>query len=75
MKKITIFALILSVFGALNAGFWGWFQFDIVAWLCHGNTNWTARFVYAIIGFSSLWSLRFYWFLKIRSTFLKENIN
>lgn len=58
MKRfISGLAMILVVIGALNWGLWGFFQFDLVAWLFHGNTMWLSRLVYAIIGLAGVWSL------------------
>ncbi|MGE5196101.1 MAG: DUF378 domain-containing protein [Anaerolineae bacterium] len=57
MKVLKVIALLLVIIGALNWGLWGFFQFDLVAWLFHGNTNWMSRVVYAIIGLAGLWSL------------------
>jgi uncharacterized membrane protein YuzA (DUF378 family) len=51
-------AFLLIIIGALNWGLWGFFQFDIVAWLFKGNTTWLSRLIYAIIGLAGLWSLR-----------------
>jgi uncharacterized protein len=56
-KCCNVLALILVVLGALNWGLWGFFQFDFVAWLFHGNTTWLARLIYAIIGLAGVWSL------------------
>jgi uncharacterized membrane protein YuzA (DUF378 family) len=59
MKKVlNVFSLILILAGAINWGLWGFFQFDFVAWLCKGNTNWLARLIYAIIGLGGVWGLR-----------------
>lgn len=59
MKKcITMFAFVLIVIGALNWGLWGFFQFDLVAWLCGGNTTGLSRLVYAVIGLAGVWNLR-----------------
>lgn len=52
-------AFILVVIGALNWGLWGFFQFDLVAWLFGSNTVWTSRLVYGLVGLAGLWSLRF----------------
>ena len=60
MKCLNFLALLLIVIGALNWGLWGFFQFDIVAWLCGGNTTWPARFAYAILGLAGVWSLGFF---------------
>ncbi len=51
-------ALVLVVIGALNWGLWGFFQFDLVAWLCGGNTSMLSRFVYAIVGLAGLFSIK-----------------
>ncbi len=53
-KFIRLLALILVVIGALNWGLWGFFQFDLVAWLFNGNTTMIARVVYAIIGLAGV---------------------
>jgi hypothetical protein len=59
MKLLNFLALILIIVGALNWGLWGFFQFDVVAWLCGGNTTWLARFVYAVVGLAGVWGLGF----------------
>ena len=51
-------ALALVVIGALNWGLWGFFQFDLVAWLFDGNTGMLSRVVYAIIGLAGLFSIK-----------------
>lgn len=57
--KITAgVALALAVIGALNWGLWGFFQFDLVAWLFDGNTSTLSRIIYAIIGLAGLISVR-----------------
>ncbi|MBI2743344.1 MAG: DUF378 domain-containing protein [Chlamydiales bacterium] len=59
MKKcVSTVAMFLVVIGALNWGLWGFFQFDLVAWLCKGNTNWMSRVIYSIIGLAGVWSLK-----------------
>jgi len=58
MKFLSVLAFLLVVIGALNWGLWGFFQFDIVAWIGHGNTSWLSRFLYAIIGLAGVWTLR-----------------
>src|SRR3990167_541064 len=57
MKCVNFIALVLVLAGAINWGLWGFFQFDLVAWLASGNTSWAARFVYAIVGLAGVWSL------------------
>lgn len=58
MKCISYIALILIIIGALNWGLWGFFQFDLVAWIFGGNTMWASRVVYSLIGLAGLWSLK-----------------
>ncbi len=59
MQIISCLSLVLIIIGALNWGLWGFFQFDFVAWLFHGNTTAASRVIYSIIGLAGLWSLRF----------------
>lgn len=60
MKKVVnVLSLILILAGAINWGLWGFFQFDLVAWLCNGNTNALSRLIYSIIGLAGVWGLRF----------------
>ncbi|MBS0647866.1 MAG: DUF378 domain-containing protein [Verrucomicrobia bacterium] len=59
MKALNVLSLILILVGALNWGLWGFFQFDLVAWLAHGNTSMLARFIYAIVGLAGVWGLGF----------------
>ncbi len=58
-KFLNGLALLLILAGALNWGLWGFFQFDMVAWLFKGNTTGTSRLIYAIIGLAGVWGLRF----------------
>lgn len=57
---LNVLSLILIVLGAINWGLWGFFQFDLVAWIFHGNTVWPSRIVYAIIGLAGVWGLGFF---------------
>lgn len=59
MRCLNFLALLLIVIGALNWGLWGFFQFDLVAWLCHGNTNWLARVIYSLVGLAGVLGLGF----------------
>ena len=59
MKIMNVLALILILVGALNWGFWGFFQFDLVAWLFGGDSSWLSRLVYSLVGISGLWGLTF----------------
>lgn len=51
--------LLLILIGALNWGLWGFFQFDIVAWVFGSNSSALSRIVYGIIGLSGVWGLSF----------------
>ncbi len=59
MRKREKLALAVIILSALNMGFWGWYQFDFIAWFFHSNTSWTSRFFYSISGFSALFFLYF----------------
>ena len=47
-------ALILAIVGGLNWGSIGLFQFDIVAWICGGQTSLVARIVYTVVALAAL---------------------
>ncbi len=59
MKCLNVVSLLLIIVGALNWGLWGFFQFDLVAFLFGGNTTWMSRLVYGIVGLAGVWSLGF----------------
>ena len=48
-------ALILAIVGGLNWGSIGLFQFDVVAWICGGQTSLVARIVYTVVALAALW--------------------
>lgn len=50
-------ALIISIIGALNWGSVGLFKFDIVAWICGGQTSIAARVIYTIVALAGLWCI------------------
>ncbi len=58
MKMLNLITSILVVIGALNWGLWGFFQFDLVAFLFGGMTAGLSRIVYAIVGLSGLWQAK-----------------
>lgn len=58
MKALNVVAFILVIIGAINWGLWGFFQFDLVAWLFGGNTTGLSRVIYGIIGLAGLWTIR-----------------
>lgn len=40
----------LIIIGALNWGLWGFFQFDLVAWLFQGPSSMMSRVIYSLVG-------------------------
>lgn len=50
-------ALTLLIIGGINWGSVGLFQFDIVAWICGGQTGIVSRIIYALVGISALWCI------------------
>jgi len=48
-------ALVFLIIGGLNWGSIGLFRFDIVAWLCGGQTAIISRIVYTLVGLCALW--------------------
>ncbi|MGN0452596.1 MAG: DUF378 domain-containing protein [Ruminococcus sp.] len=50
-------ALTLLIIGGINWGSIGLFQFDIVAWICGGQTGIISRIIYAVVGLSALWCI------------------
>ena len=50
-------ALILTVIGALNWGSIGLFQFDIVAWICGGQSALISRIIYTVVALAGVWCI------------------
>ena len=50
-------ALILTGIGALNWGSIGLFQFDIVAWICGGQSSLLSRIIYTVVGLAGVWCI------------------
>ena len=50
-------ALTLAIVGALNWGSIGLFSFDLVAWICGGQTALLARIIYAAVGLAGIWCI------------------
>jgi len=57
MMIIDRVALILTVIGGINWGSVGLFRFDIVAWLCGGQTSTVSRVIYTLVGLAALWCI------------------
>ena len=47
-------SLILTIIGAINWGLVGIFKFDLVAWICGGQTSLIARIIYTLVNQRSL---------------------
>ena len=54
MDKI---ALILAIIGGINWGCIGIFKFDLVAYLCGGQTSAVSRVIYTLVGLAALWCI------------------
>ena len=54
MDKIM---LTLAVVGALNWGCIGIFKFDVVAWLCGGQTSTLSRVIFTLVGLAGVWCI------------------
>lgn len=50
-------SLILAVIGAINWGLVGFAKFDLVAWICGGQTAVVSRIIYALVGLAGLWCI------------------
>jgi len=50
-------ALILAIIGGINWGSIGLFQFDIVAWICGGQSALVSRIIYTLVGLAALWCI------------------
>lgn len=50
-------ALTLLIIGGLNWGSVGIFQFDLVAWICGGQTGIVSRIIYILVGLSAIWCI------------------
>ena len=63
-------ALVLTIIGALNWGSIGLFSFDIVAWLCGGQTALLSRVIYTVIALAGVWCIS----LLFRSEDSREDV-
>ena len=50
-------ALLLAIIGAVNWGLVGIAKFDLVAWLCGGQTAVVSRIIYTLVGLAGLWCI------------------
>ena len=56
LNKIS---LILLIIGGINWGSIGIFQFDLVAWICGGQTSILSRIIYTLVGLCAIWCISF----------------
>lgn len=54
MKTLQSIALILTIIGAINWGFIGLFDFNLVASLFGGENEAVTRLIYSLVGFAGL---------------------
>ena len=57
INMIDRIALILAIIGGINWGSVGLFRFDLVAWICGGQTSLVSRIIYTIVGLASIWCI------------------
>lgn len=50
-------SLVITIIGAINWLLVGLFQFDLVAYICGGQTSTLSRIVYSIVGIAGLWCI------------------
>ncbi len=50
-------ALVLAIIGGLNWGSVGLFRFDLVAWICGGQTATLSRVIYTLVGLAAVWCI------------------
>jgi len=50
-------ALIVAIIGGLNWGSIGLFRFDLVAYLCGGQTSTLSRVIYTLVGLAAVWCI------------------
>lgn len=57
MSVLDRIALALTMVGGINWGLVGIFKFDLVAWICGGQTSLIARIIYVLVGICALWCI------------------
>ncbi|MBB6448198.1 hypothetical protein HNR44_000147 [Geomicrobium halophilum] len=57
MSAIQRTALVLVIIGAINWGFIGFLQFDLVATIFGGQESVLARIIYGLVGISGLYAI------------------
>ena len=54
---MNVIAWILAIIGAINWGLVGFAKFDLVAWICGGQTSLVSRIIYTVVGLCALWCI------------------
>lgn len=57
MNVLDRIAIALTIIGGINWGLVGIFKFDLVAWVCGGQTSVVARIIYVLVGIAALWCI------------------
>ncbi len=57
MTVLDRVALALTIIGGINWGLIGIFKFDLVAWICGGQTSVVARIIYTLVAIAALWCI------------------
>ena len=57
MVVVDKIALIILLIGGINWGSVGIFQFDIVAWICGGQSGVVSRIIYILVGLAAVWCI------------------
>ena len=57
MVVVDKIALIILLIGGINWGSIGVFQFDIVAWICGGQSGIVSRIIYILVGLAAVWCI------------------
>lgn len=50
-------SLVITIIGAINWLLVGLFRFDLVAYICGGQTSTLSRIIYTIVGIAGLWCI------------------
>ena len=57
MISVDRIALIILIISGLNWGSIGIFQFDLIAWVCGGQTAIVSRIIYILVGICAVWCI------------------
>ena len=50
-------SLVITIIGAINWLLVGLFEFDLVAYICGGQTATISRVIYTVVGIAGLWCI------------------